>query len=81
MKKAQGIAAKEIYNSYFADGHIPGLGSVNELYAVFSLARAGFEAPEFYGKVKYKLTRQLKELHRQNSALTLFSRKKSLPLC
>lgn len=62
MKKAQGIAAKEIYNSYFADGHIPGLGSVNELYAVFSLARAGFEAPEFYGKVKYKLTRQLKEL-------------------
>ena len=57
MKKAQ-----EIYNSYFADGHIPGLGSVNELYAVFSLARAGFEAPEFYGKVKYKLTRQLKEL-------------------
>ena len=62
MKKGQGIAAKEIYNSYFADGHIPGLGSVNELYAVFSLARAGFEAPEFYGKVKYKLTRQLKEL-------------------
>lgn len=62
MKKAQGIAAKEIYSSYFADGHIPGLGSVNELYAVFSLARAGFEAPEFYGKVKYKLTRQLKEL-------------------
>lgn len=62
MKKAQAIAAKEIYNSYFADGHIPGLGSVNELYAVFSLARAGFEAPEFYGKVKYKLTRQLKEL-------------------
>lgn len=62
MKKAQGIAAKEIYNSYFADGHIPGLGSVNELYVVFSLARAGFEAPEFYGKVKYKLTRQLKEL-------------------
>lgn len=62
MKKAQGIAAKEIYNSYFADGHIPGLGSVNELYAVFSLARAGFEAPEFYEKVKYKLTRQLKEL-------------------
>lgn len=62
MKKAQGIAVKEIYNSYFADGHIPGLGSVNELYAVFSLARAGFEAPEFYGKVKYKLTRQLKEL-------------------
>ena len=62
MKKAQGIAAKEIYNSYFADGHIPGLGSVNELYAVFSLARAGFEAPEFYGKVKYKFTRQLKEL-------------------
>ena len=62
MKKAQGIAAKEIYNSYFADGHIPGLGSVNELYAVFSLARVGFEAPEFYGKVKYKLTRQLKEL-------------------
>lgn len=62
MKKAQGIAAKEIYNSYFADGHIPGLGSVNELYAVFSLACAGFEAPEFYGKVKYKLTRQLKEL-------------------
>lgn len=62
MKKAQGIAAKEIYNSYFADGHIPGLGTVNELYAVFSLARAGFEAPEFYGKVKYKLTRQLKEL-------------------
>ncbi len=62
MKKAQGIAAKEIYNSYFADGHIPGLGSVNELYAVFSLARAGFEAPEFYGKVKYKLTCQLKEL-------------------
>lgn len=62
MKKAQGIAAKEIYNSYFADGHIPGLGSVNELYAVFSLARAGFEAPEFYGKVKCKLTRQLKEL-------------------
>lgn len=62
MKKAQGIAAKEIYNSYFADGHISGLGSVNELYAVFSLARAGFEAPEFYGKVKYKLTRQLKEL-------------------
>lgn len=62
MKKAQGIAAKEIYNSYFADGHIPGLGSVNELYAVFSIARAGFEAPEFYGKVKYKLTRQLKEL-------------------
>ena len=62
MKKAQGIAAKEIYNSYFADGHIPGLGSVNELYAVFSLARAGFEVPEFYGKVKYKLTRQLKEL-------------------
>ncbi len=38
------------------------MGSVNELYAVFSLARAGFEAPEFYGKVKYKLTRQLKEL-------------------
>lgn len=62
MKKAQGIAAKEIYNSYFADGHIPGLGNVNELYVVFSLARAGFEAPEFYGKVKYKLTRQLKEL-------------------
>ena len=62
MKKAQGIAAKEVYDSYFADGHIPGLGSVNELYAVFSLARAGFEAPEFYGKVKYKLTRQLKEL-------------------
>ena len=32
------------------------------MYVVFSLARAGFEAPEFYGKVKYKLTRQLKEL-------------------
>lgn len=62
MKKAQGIAAKEVYKNDFADGHIPGLGSVNELYAVFSLARAGFEAPEFYGKVKYKLTRQLKEL-------------------
>ena len=62
MKKAQGIAAKEVYDSYFADGHIPGLRSVNELYAVFSLARAGFEAPDFYGKVKYKLTRQLKEL-------------------
>lgn len=67
MKKAQGIAAKEIYNSYFADGHIPGLGSVNELYAVFSLARAGFEAPEFYGKVKYKLTRQLKELAKEGT--------------
>ena len=64
MKQAQAIAAKEIYNKYFAgeNEHIPGLGSVNELYAVFSLARAGFEAPEFYGKVKYKLTRQLKEL-------------------
>lgn len=62
MKKAQAIAAKEVYKNDFADGHIPGLGSVNELYAVFSLARAGFEAPEFYGKVKYKLTRQLKEL-------------------
>ena len=62
MKKAQGIAAKEVYKNDFADGHIPGLGNVNELYAVFSLARAGFEAPEFYGKVKYKLTRQLKEL-------------------
>lgn len=62
MKKAQGIAAKEVYKNDFADGHIPGLGNVNELYVVFSLARAGFEAPEFYGKVKYKLTRQLKEL-------------------
>lgn len=62
MKKAQAIAAKEVYKNDFADGHIPGLGNVNELYAVFSLARAGFEAPEFYGKVKYKLTRQLKEL-------------------
>lgn len=62
MEKAQGIAAKEVYKNDFADGHIPGLGNVNELYAVFSLARAGFEAPEFYGKVKYKLTRQLKEL-------------------
>ena len=62
MKKAQAIAAKEVYKNDFADGHIPGLGNVNELYVVFSLARAGFEAPEFYGKVKYKLTRQLKEL-------------------
>ena len=62
MKKAQAIAAKEVYKNDFADGHIPGLGNVNELFVVFSLARAGFEAPEFYGKVKYKLTRQLKEL-------------------
>lgn len=62
MKQAQAIAAKEVYKNDFADGHIPGLGNVNELYVVFSLARAGFEAPEFYGKVKYKLTRQLKEL-------------------
>ena len=62
MKKAQAIAAKEVYKNDFADGHIPGLGNVNELYVVFSLARAGFEVPEFYGKVKYKLTRQLKEL-------------------
>ena len=64
MKQAQAIAAKEIYNKYFAgeNAHIPGLGNVNELYAVFSLARAGFEAPEFYGKVKYKLTHQLEDL-------------------
>ena len=62
MKQAQAIAAKEVYKNDFSDEHIPGLGNVNELYVVFSLARAGFEAPEFYGKVKYKLTRQLKEL-------------------
>ena len=46
MKQAQAIAAKEVYKNDFSDEHIPGLGNVNE----------------FYGKVKYKLTRQLKEL-------------------
>lgn len=62
MKPAQAIAAEEAYKNDFADGHIPGLGNTNELYVVFSLARAGYVNPEFYGKVKYKLTRQLKEL-------------------
>lgn len=62
MRMAKDIVAKDVFAAYFSDGHIPGLGNADELYVVFSLARAGFKAPEFYGKVQAKLTKQLTEL-------------------
>ncbi|MGN1206220.1 MAG: DUF4430 domain-containing protein [Eubacterium sp.] len=62
MTKAQEIVGKDIYEAYFADGHIPGMANPDELYVVFSLARAGYVAPKFYGRVKQKLQRQLWEL-------------------
>lgn len=62
MKDAQAIVAKDVFTSYFGDSHIPGLGNPDELYVVFSLARAGYKDMDFYGKVEHKLTRQLTEL-------------------
>ena len=55
-KKAQDVLAETIYNTTFNGGKkVPGIEDVNGLYAVFSLARAGFKAESFYNDVYEKM--------------------------
>lgn len=59
-KKAQDVLAETIYNTTFNGGKkVPGIEDVNGLYAVFSLARAGFKAESFYNDVYEKINAQL----------------------
>jgi hypothetical protein len=62
-EEQQKVLAKAIWQKYFGDGTIPGIENyANNLYVVFSLLRAGYEAPEFYQKVYEKVEQQLFEL-------------------
>lgn len=64
-KSAEAIFAKEIFKDLFQDGKvIPGMENYGAgLYEVFSLARSGYESPEFYDKVYQKLVKQLKDFN------------------
>lgn len=62
-KEQQTVLAEKIYQHYFGDGTIPGIENyASDLYVVFSLLRAGYEAPEFYQKVYSKVEGQLYDL-------------------
>lgn len=62
VKGQQQVLADAVYKAQFGDGSVPGIENANALYTVFSLLRAGYEKPEFYGAVYGKIERQLKEI-------------------
>lgn len=64
-QKQQEVLAEATYQYYFADGSIPGIEDyASNLYVVFSLIRAGYEAPDFYNAVYEKVEQQLSDLNK-----------------
>ncbi len=67
-KKVQSVLAQKIYDRTFEGGKvIPGIANANDLYAVYSLIRAGFEADKFYNAVYEKVSEELGTLAKGGS--------------